>query len=112
MILNPLDGAGPPKTRHLTRSRFDSESEEPLGPLANLVDIMLVFACGLIAALFASSEQLQSHLEERSQVVEQGKELPDLPEGMGEAGRGFEPMGRVYRDPQTGKLILVEEARE
>ncbi|MAM88695.1 DUF2149 domain-containing protein [Allohahella sp. A8] len=97
------------KRRDLLRSRFDGESEEPLGPLANLVDIMLVFACGLIAALFASSEQLQTHLQQRSQIVEQGRELPDLPEGIGEAGQGFEPMGRVYRDPRSGKLILVGE---
>ena len=43
------------------RSRFSSEhfskeDDEPLGPLANLVDIILVFACGLIAALVAISE--------------------------------------------------------
>ena len=31
------------KQRNWTRSRFDSQDEEPLGPLANLVDIMLVF---------------------------------------------------------------------
>lgn len=95
--------------RGLTRSRFDKESEEPLGPLANLVDIMLVFACGLIAALFASSEQLHEQLEKRSQPVEQGRELEELPEGMGEAGQGYESMGQVYRDPETGKLILVGE---
>ncbi|PRY73446.1 DUF2149 domain-containing protein [Halomonas ventosae] len=95
--------------RSLTRSRFDKESEEPLGPLANLVDIMLVFACGLIAALFASSEQLHDQLEKRSQPVEQGRELKDLPEGMGETGQGYESMGRVFRDSETGKLILVGE---
>lgn len=99
------------RQRNLTRSRFDGEGAEPLGPMANLVDIMLVFACGLIAALFASSEQLQSHLEQRSQVVEAGQELSDLPEGMGEAGQGFEPMGQVYRDPDTGKLILIGEGQ-
>jgi hypothetical protein len=93
--------------RNLTRSRFDGESEEPLGPLANLVDIMLVFAAGLIAALFASEEQLQSHLEQRRQVVEQGRELPEVPQGVGEAGQGFESLGQVYRDPKTGKLILI-----
>ncbi|GAA3957328.1 DUF2149 domain-containing protein [Allohahella marinimesophila] len=97
------------RQRNLLRSRFDGESEEPLGPLANLVDIMLVFACGLIAALFASSDQLQAHLEQRTQIVQQGRELPTLPESLGEAGRGFEPMGQVYRDPKTGKLILIGE---
>lgn len=99
------------RTRNLTRSRFDGESEEPLGPLANLVDIMLVFACGLIAALFASSEQLQSQLQgktqERTQVVQQGQELTEMPEGVGEDGQGYESLGQVYRDPDTGKMILI-----
>ena len=42
-------------------------------------------------------------------VVEQGQELAELPEGMSgkEAGAGMEPVGQVYRDPKTGKLILV-----
>lgn len=100
---------GAAKVRNLTRSRFDGEGEEPLGPLANLVDIMLVFACGLIAALFASSEQLQSHLDQRTQVVQEGRELAEMPEGVGEVGQGFEALGRVYRDPQTGKMILIGE---
>jgi hypothetical protein len=95
------------RQRNLTRSRFDGEGEEPLGPLANLVDIMLVFVAGLIVALFANSEDFKSHLERRMQVVEQGRELPELPEGVGEAGQGFEPLGQVYRDPKTGKLILI-----
>ncbi|QCF27059.1 DUF2149 domain-containing protein [Hydrocarboniclastica marina] len=103
------------RTRNLTRSRFDGESEEPLGPLANLVDIMLVFACGLIAALFASSEQLQGQLQsqfqsqaqKRTQVVRQGQELTEMPEGVGEAGQGYESLGQVYRDPDTGKMILI-----
>lgn len=97
------------RQRNFTRSRFDGESEEPLGPMANLVDVMLVFAAGLIAALFADSEALKSHLEQRMQVVQQGRELPEVPEGVGQAGRGFEPLGRVYRDPESGKLILIGE---
>lgn len=91
------------------RGRFDEPEMEPLGPLANLVDIMLVFACGLIAALAASSGGLQSSLERLSkQEVEKGRELPEVPEGVGGAGSGYEPMGRVYRNPETGELILVE----
>ncbi|KAB7623379.1 DUF2149 domain-containing protein [Alkalilimnicola sp. S0819] len=96
-------------SRRLTASRFDAQAEEPLGPLANLVDIMLVFACGLIAALFASSEMLDQHMQRRAQVLEEGRELPELPAGMGRGGEGYESLGRVYRDPRTGKLILIGE---
>lgn len=89
------------------RSRFDQEMEEPLGPLANLLDLMLVFACGLIAALVAQSPQLAEHFD-GSRQISQGRELPQIPEGInGETGSGYEAVGQVYRDPKTGKLILI-----
>ena len=95
------------KRRNLTTSRFDAQEEEPLGPMANLVDLMLVFACGLIAALVAQSGNLQDHFRAGGREIEQGREIPEVPRGVGEAGSGYEPVGRVYRDPKTGKLILV-----
>ncbi|MCG8589708.1 MAG: hypothetical protein MJE66_10495 [Proteobacteria bacterium] len=85
--------------------RFGGADHDPTHVLANLVDVMLVFACGLIVALAMSGVDLQGagHPE-----VEAGREIPDLPVGMqGGAGAGFEPVGRVFRDPATGKLILV-----
>ena len=97
--------------RNLLQSRFDQQSEEPLGPLANLVDIMLVFACGLIAALFAQNGALEAHLQ-RVQSLDKGRELPEVPSGIGQPGSGFEPVGQVYRDPRTGKLILIGDANE
>ncbi len=90
------------------RSRFDDQAEEPLGPLANLVDIMLVFACGLIAAIVASQGGL-TEFAGSGQAVEKGRELPQMPEGVGEAGSGYAPVGQVYRDEKTGKLILIGE---
>lgn len=96
------------------RSRFDDSDEDPMGPLANLADIMLVFAVGLMVALAASQRSAtaaDSSLEDaeaQSRVeVSAGRELPDLPTGQGEAGSGYEAMGQVYRDPETGRLILV-----
>ena len=94
------------------QGRFASTDDEPLGPLANLLDLMLVFACGLIAALIAMSDQLQQHFKPEQQasteqVIERGKELPSMP-GQGAAGgEGYESVGQVYRDPKTGKLILI-----
>ncbi len=88
-------------------SRFDLQEEEPLGPLANFLDIMLVFACGLIAALAALSPDLMERLR-TPQVVEKGQELPDLPPGIQSMGSGYESMGQVFRDPKNGKLYLIE----
>ena len=88
------------------RSRFDAEGD-PLSVMGNLVDVMPVFACGLIAALIASNPQLAQTLTPTVERIEQGRELPSMPDQLGEDGSGFESVGTVYRDPETGKLILV-----
>ena len=108
--------------RRWTTSRFDDTPEDPQSSLVNLVDIMLVFICGLIVALASvepklagqpakSSASAASAKTPSTQVVEQGRELAELPEGLRgkSAGAGMTPVGQVYRDPKTGKLILVGE---
>jgi hypothetical protein len=112
--------------RPWSASRFDETPEDPQASLVNLVDIMLVFICGLIVALVSADAQRAaqsatpsnstsggakstSDSKTATQFVEQGRELTDLPEGLrGQAaGAGMTPVGQVYRDPKTGKLILV-----
>jgi len=99
-------------------SQFDSQEQEPLGPLANLIDIMLVFACGLIAALVALSPELEQHFQVNKQEIEEkiqpidsvGQELTSTPEALKkklQSQEGYQSMGQVYRDPKTGKLILI-----
>lgn len=94
------------RKRHWNHSRFDQSDEEPLGPLANLVDLMLVFVCGLVAALVAISPDLSQKLRQ-SDSIQQGRELPEIPKGIGEGGSGYQSVGKVYKDPKTGKLILI-----
>ena len=93
------------------RSAFLDHGEDPLGPLANLVDIILVFACGLIAALVAFSPDLQRHFDAQPQNITLGRELPSVPESGAsqQQGVGYEALGQVYRDPETGKLLLISE---
>ena len=77
-----------------------------------MIDIVLVFACGLIAALVAFSSDLQDHFEVQPQEITLGKELPTMPDTMQQQvqdGSGYEAVGQVYRDPQTGKLILIDD---
>lgn len=100
------------KQRSWTRSRFDSQDEEPLGPLANLVDIMLVFVCGLIAALVASQGGLNEHFKQAGTSVEKGQQIPEMPNGVGQSGSGYESVGKVYRDNKTGKLILIDDVKK
>lgn len=99
-------------------SQFDSQEQEPLGPLANLIDIMLVFSCGLIAALVALSPELEQHFRSNNSgsaaqvqsINSVGKELSSAPEALKnklQSQEGYQSMGQVYRDPKTGKLILI-----
>jgi hypothetical protein len=126
-------------------SQFDSQEQEPLGPLANLIDIMLVFCCGLIAALVALSPDLEQHFQVNQQseinkessaskepstnkepsankesstriqpVDSVGKELTSTPEALKnklQSQEGYQSMGQVYRDPETGKLILISNEK-
>lgn len=102
------------KSRKWQNNRFDQQDQEPLGPLANLLDLMLVFACGLIAALISLSKNVDAHFENNNtkplieqRIVEKGRELPQLPKQGVSGGSGYESVGEVYRDPETGKLILI-----
>ena len=91
------------RRREWRRSRFDDPDDEPLGPMSNLVDIMLVFACGLIAALAAQTAPEAGGGRE----ISAGRELPEVPRGVGESGSGYEAVGQVYRDPETGRMVLI-----
>lgn len=93
------------KRRAWGHSRFDATDDEPLAGMSNLVDIMLVFACGLIAAL-AAQQQVTTRRSGGQEIVA-GRELPDLPTGVGQLGSGYQAVGRVYRDSQSGKMVLI-----
>jgi len=96
------------------QTRFPGEDADPLAGMASLVDVMLVFACGLIAALvagkaFSPNESSAEPLTPGGVTVERGKELPAVPQSLQKSGKGkgLETVGTVYRDPETGKLVLV-----
>lgn len=91
------------------RSRFEDGEDDPMGPLANLADIMLVFAVGLMIALAAAGDGLKQ--QQAGADIERGRELPEVPQGAGEAGSGYEAVGQVYRDRETGRMVLIDEGR-
>ena len=94
------------------RPKFAPSEDDPLTGFANSMDVMLVFALGLMLALISQSPSLQRHFKLEKQVfVESGKELLDAPEMIEQIQNGnksgMESLGQVYRDPKTGKLILI-----
>lgn len=90
--------------RNFTATRFDMDSQATnIGQLPNLMDLMLVFAVGLIAALASFNGQTV-----RVQDVDMGPELPEMPMSADATGEGLEAVGQVYRDPETGKLFIIK----
>jgi hypothetical protein len=89
---------------------------------ANLVDAMLVLSVGFLIFLVvswnmqsvmfsdASPEEKKQTMEamQKAAEIQQGKELNNTPQIQSGEGEGFVEMGRVYKDPKTGKLIMIE----
>ena len=105
------------------RRRSRDEDQDPLAGTTNLVDAMLVISVGLLIFLIMSWN-MQSIVfsdmseEEREQTIEnmkklsevsQGDDLDENPETSSSSGQGFTEIGKVYKDPETGKMIVVEE---
>jgi len=96
----------------LNNGRFQLEDTDPLSGFANIMDVMLVFALGLLIALITQSQELRQHFSLEPVEVTTGKELLELPDnfsGQGAAAQGMESVGTVYRDAKTGKLILIDQ---
>ncbi len=89
---------------------------------ANLVDAMLVLAVGFLIFVVMSwnmqsivfsdmSQDEKNDMMEKMQSatnLEQGQELNETPNVTQSSGQGYTEMGKVYKDPSTGKLIMVE----
>lgn len=109
--------------RRKYRRHRNRQEEDPMAGTSNLVDAMLVIAVGFLifvvmswnmqGVIFSdmSQEEKQKTMEAMKQVseVNQGEELDDAPDVSNSSGQGYTEMGKVYKDPSTGKLILVED---
>ncbi|CAA9326452.1 MAG: hypothetical protein AVDCRST_MAG68-2195 [uncultured Gemmatimonadetes bacterium] len=102
--------------------RFRREADDPLTGIANLADVMLVFACGLLVALVTAwdlSRALDPELRARALLEQMSGSVRELQEAdttrggadptVGSAAGRYRNMGRVYRDTATGRMYVVEE---
>jgi hypothetical protein len=110
-------GAGP-------GARFRRGAEDPLAGVANLADLMLVFATGLLIALVLAwdlARALDPSLPQRLRLMEalrSAEEVEALERGGASdaadprdgTGR-FRSVGQVYQDTTTGRMFVVEEPR-
>ena len=109
--------------RKKQRRRSNRVEEDPMAGTANLVDAMLVIAVGFLVFVIISWN-MQSIVfnedmtqQEKQQVmqtiksvseVNQCQQLNETPDSSNSSGQGYTEMGKVYKDPSTGKLIMVE----
>lgn len=93
------------------RHRYVFEEEDPAAGLANLADCMLVLACGLMVALVLAWNIDIKNVTE-VEITDQAKEITDIESMENEfqsGGSTYVDVGRVYQDPETGKLYVVED---
>ena len=88
------------------RSKDDAD---PMASVANIADIMLVFACGLMMALVTVWNIDFTPL---SELQDKQLEAIDTPEDMSDAGNAYLEKGMVYQDPKTGKYYMVTEDKD
>ena len=92
------------------RSRLSTQYNNPMDGIANLVDVMLVFACGLMVAIILHWGVDLSKIidivdkDELVQVEDMDKLIED-----GTFSSFYESKGLVYEDPKTGKLYILSK---
>lgn len=93
------------------RVKRKDEDFSPMEGVGNMADAMLVFACGILLALIISwdvdiSEQGEIHNTGTKYQVEG---IDQATSTTIESEDDLEEMGKVYRDPKTGKYFVVEK---
>ena len=88
-----------------TTSPFLESEGSPMESIANIVNVMLVFACGLLLALVTVWNvdiglDRPDNMYEVSDVVEESQSV---------SKDNLQEAGKVYRDPATGSLYFIEE---
>ncbi len=100
------------------RAMFSQAEEDPMAGTSNLVDAMLVIAVGFLIflviswnmqAIVTDSDKPTQETMQQATEVNEGQELNETPDTSNSSGKGYTEMGKVYKDPSTGKMIMVEE---
>ena len=68
----------------------EREEASPMESVANLIDVMLVFICGLIIAIIVFWNIDLENLDQRTDS-------------------SYEDVGQVYQDPETGKIYVIQQ---
>ena len=92
----------------------DSGEEDPTSGIINLTDCMLVLAVGFLVFAVMALHSNPALISESTGSVQntvtvngQSQLLNNSPENGSSTGNGYQQVGTVYKDPDTGKLIMV-----
>lgn len=84
------------------------EGIDPMSGIANLIDVILVFACGLLLALVVNYGVDLTSMDTVTQTgdMQQIDDADEITRSTDEGGKGYESVGQAYRDPKTGQLYI------
>ena len=97
----------------LRKRRRISESidDDPMGGLNNLSDAMLVLALGFlifaIMALSVNPDMISDSSSTTKDVSTAEKFTQNYSDAGGLEDSGYNEVGKVYQDPNTGELVMV-----
>ena len=103
--------------RKSSRRRTKRVEEDPMAGTSNLVDAILVIAVGFLVfviiswnmqAMIDPDQSIHDQMQQKVTEVDQGQVLNETPDTSNSSGQGYTEMGQVYKDPATGKLIMVD----
>lgn len=93
------------------RRRMRDFDDDPMAGMVNLSDAMLVLALGFlifaIMALTANPELIQQSSQNTQDVASSESFDQDYSDAGSMEDSGYSEVGKVYRDPYTGELVMV-----
>lgn len=85
------------------------EDVNPSAYIVNMVDCMLVLACGFLVMLMLHWNIATTTVDEVDESSMEEVDPEQMPEDVTSGGSSYIDAGKVYQDPNTGKLYLVQE---
>lgn len=85
----------------------ESSGDDPMAGVANLVDAMLVFACGLMLAIITKYNVNLKILDVEMTEVTQDIQIMETDDSSSGSGTAYNELGMVYQDPETGQMYLI-----
>ncbi len=98
------------KKRMMQRRRNVLSSDAEIDPMiyaVNMIDCMLVLAVGFLIFTLIFMNTNPQDATQSAVDIKIGQEINSTPQSASSSQTGLTPLGTVYKDPKTGKTILV-----